>query len=817
MYANYIKLALRNMAKNRLYAFINVAGLAIGLAVFLFGMVLATYERDHDSMFSQRDQIYTMGSVFKDGAEIGVLETNSAYTALGPLLDAELGDANTVARTVTREFLVTLGDSNDSYYHTVTFADPAFAELFDFDYLYGDGSAISDPRGVILSESTAQKYFGRSDVVGEVLTLDHEHDLVVKAVINDIPSDSHFNSSLIQQRDARMFVQLDTLGMINDFEFDEDWGNLSMGDMTYVLMTEGKSQQWLSDQVNAVFQRHAPEGIREFIPHVRVRPLVEANTMIWDAIGIPAITTIQLLGLLVLIVACVNYTNLATAQSLGRAREVGLRKTFGAGQGQLLAQFMIESLTIATLSMLLALACLELLVPAFNQWSSKSVSLEYLSLAPFLLFTTLFVGMAAGAYPAYMITRAKPIDSLQNSLLKGNRGGLFRSLMIGLQFTISVFMLACVLVMYFQNQQVEKSADIFPKDNIVVLERAGVDDIVKRHDTLRRQLMALPGVENVVYTSQVPFDQSNSSLTVSLIEGDEASEFTMNQVRVSDGFLETFDIPLLQGRTLTRDIAGDFLEEDGEVVNVLINELAARSLGFERPETAVGESYFQTLGEESREEGRTPVQYNIVGLLPDQNFLGLHNKIKPMMFLMEESAWVRAAAVRVKGDDLVQTLRDVERVWEEVIPDYPIQQRFLDDVFDDVYSIFRTMNNVLAGFAAVALSLALIGLFGLAAFMAERRTREIGIRKVLGARVDQIVRLLVWQFSIPVLWSLLAAMPLAYAASGLYLNFFDERITMLPLIIGLAAIMGLVTAWLIVSVHAVKIATASPISSLRYE
>ena len=817
MYANYVKLALRNMAKNRLYAFINVVGLAIGLAVFLFGVVLATYERDHDSMFSKRDSIYTAGSVFADGADIGVLETDSIYTAMGPLMEAELGELNAVARTVTREYLVTVGDSNDSYYHTVTFADPAFTEIFDFDYLHGDGSAIADPSGIILSESTAQKYFGRTDVVGEVLTLDHEHDFIVKAVIVDIPADSHFNSSLIQQRDERAFANLGTLDRITEFGFDEDWGNLSMGDLTYMVLPEGKSRQWLNDQVNAVFERHAPEGQQEFIPELRVRPLVESNTMIWDAIGIPAIDTIQLLGLLVLIVACVNYTNLATAQSLGRAREVGLRKTFGAGQRQLLSQFLIESLTIATLSMLLALACLELLVPAFNQWSGKAVGLEYLSILPFLLFTTIAVGIAAGAYPAYMITRADPIDSLHNSMLKGNRGGLFRSVMIGVQFAISVFMLACVLVMYYQNQQVEKSSHIFPKENILVLERAGVDDIMTRHETLRRQLMALPGVVNVTYSSQVPFDQSNSSLGAARIEGDEAGEFILNQVRVDEGFLETFDIPLLAGRTITRDISGDVLEEDGKVVNVLINELAASSLGFDSPQAAVGESFFQILGEQSREEGETAVQYNIVGLVPDQNFLGLHNKIKPMMFLINDDWWVRAASVRISSDDTVQTLKDIERVWEEVVPDYPIQQRFLDDVFNDVYVVFKTMNNVLAGFAGVALSLALIGLFGLAAFMAERRTREIGIRKVLGARVDQIVRLLVWQFSIPVLWSLLVAMPLAYAASGIYLNFFDERIGMLPLIIALASVMGLVTAWLIVAVHAVKIATASPMQALRYE
>lgn len=816
MFANYIKLALRNIAKHRLYAFINVTGLAIGLAVFLLGMILAAYERDHDSMFSQRDHIYSVGSVFAEGADIGVLETDSTYSAVGPLLEIDIDELEAVARTIGREYLVTVGRTNDSYYHKITFADPELTEIFNFAYLYGDASALSDPRGVILSESTAKKYFARSDVVGQTLTLDHEHDFVIKAVIRDIPADSHFTSSLLSDSEPRMFAHLDTLAQISDFSFDEDWGNLSLGDLTYVLLKEGKSQQWLSDQVNAVFERHAPEGMMEFIPELRVRQLVEANTMIWDAIGIPAITTVQIMGLLVLIVACVNYTNLATAQSLGRAREVGLRKTFGAERKQLLTQFLLESITVVTLSMLLALACLELLIPAFNEWSNKSVELDYARILPYLLLTTVVVGIGAGSYPAYMITRTNPIDGLQNTMLRGNKGGLFRSSMIGLQFTISVFMLACVLVMYFQNKQVERSSEIFPKDNVLILERVGVDDIARRHDTLRSQLLTVPGVSSMTYTSQVPFDQSNSGLTVTRIKGDEAGEVNLNQIRVDDDFLETFNIPLLAGRALTQQVAGDVYKSGTQILNVMINELAASSLGLAAGQGALGESFFMSLSDEAREAGRTPVQFNVVGVLPDQNFLGLHNKIKPMVFLVETD-WFRAAAVRVRGDNLVETVEAIERVWDETIPDYPIQQRFLDDVFNDIFVVFKTMNNVLAGFALVALSLALIGLFGLAAFMAEQRTREIGVRKVLGARIDQIVRLLVWQFSKPVLWSLLIAMPAAYFASGLYLDFFDERITALPEIIAFASGCGLLTAWLIVAVHAVRVASASPITSLRYE
>jgi putative ABC transport system permease protein len=813
MYSNYIKLALRNMAKNRLYAAINIVGLAIGLAVFLFGSILASYERDHDSMFAKRDRIFTAGSVFAADADIGILETDGIYTAITPLIKNEMNDIEAVARTVNREFLVSVGEQNDSYYQTISFADEDLTDIFDFEYLYGERNAIDDPSGIILSESIARKFFGRADVVGEVLTLDHEHDLRVAAVIVDIAADSHFNSDLIGDSPARIFASLRALETIADYPLEGNWNNLSMGDMTYMLLPQDKGRQWLHDELNAVYQRNAAQDQIDFIPVLRVRPLVESNTMIWDAMGVPAIDTVRLLGLLVLIIACVNYTNLAIAQSLGRAREVGLRKTFGASQGQLLTQFLVESLTTAVLSMLLAIACMEMLIPAFNQWSGKLLNLDYLAIAPFLLLTTIAVAIMAGAYPAFLITRASPIDSLKNAMLQGGKGNLFRSAMIGTQFAISIFMLASVLVMYYQNQLVEKSSQVFPKSSIVILERVGVDEIAQRHTTLRQQLMALPGVENATYSSQVPFEQSNNASEVSRIRGDKAASMLLRRVSIDEGFLETYDIPLLAGRALSRGIANDVESEDSVQINVLINQVGMESLGFVGIEDALGQSYFSIVDEGDEDPIR---QFTIVGSVPDLNFKGLHNKIKPLVFMLSPES-NRIASIRVKGENLVQTLKDIETVWQQVNPDYPIQQRFLDDVFAEVYVVFKTMNNVLAGFAAVALSLALIGLFGLAAFMAERRTREIGIRKVLGARVDQIVRLLVWQFSIPVMWSLLVAMPVAYAVSGIYLNFFSDRIMMVPFIIALASLVGILTAWLIVAGHALKISSASPIKSLRYE
>lgn len=813
MYSNYIKLALRNMAKNRLYALINIVGLAIGLTVFLLSSILASYERNHDSMFDKRDRIFTVGSVFAADADIMVVETDSVYTALTPLISNELDELEAIARTVSWEYLVSVGDGTESYYQSIKFSDPALLKIFDFQYIYGDASALDDPSGMILSESLARKFFGRPDVLGETITLDHRHDLHVVAVIADVPADSHFSANLLDDDQPLAFAPLSVLSRIDDRNLDENWNRLSMGDLTYMLLPAGRDRDWLQEQINAIYQRHAPKDQQDFIPALRVRPLVAVNTMIWDAIGFPVLDTIRLLGLLVLVIACVNYTNLATAQSLGRAREVGLRKTFGATRKQLLIQFMVESLTTVALAMVLAIACMEVIIPAFNQWTGKAVSLNHLSIAPFLVATTLIVAVAAGAYPAFLITRANPIDNLKNTVLKGNRGNLFRSVMIGTQFAISIFMLASVMVMYFQNRLVEESSNIFPKSQIVILDRVGVEDIRQRHDILRRELTALPGVEGVSFSGHVPYEQSSSASEISRNGGDEAGSLVINSVSIDPAFLSVYDIPLLHGRNIDKDIANDVRTDGSQQVNVLINQLAVSSLGFANDEEALGQSYFSIPGEKSENQS---TQYTIVGTVADRNFLGLHNNIKPMAFFME-AADLGMASIRVRGGNLTQTLKDIESVWDRVNPDYPIQLRFLDEVFEDIFSIFTTMNRALAGFALVALALALIGLFGLAAFMAERRTREIGIRKILGARVDQIVRLLIWQFSIPVLWSLLIAMPAAYFASGLYLNFFSERIETLPLIITLASTLGLVTAWSIVAGHAIKIATASPIHSLRYE
>ena len=808
MFKNYLLIAWRQILKNRLYASINILGLVVGLTVYIFGSLLVDYEQSHDLFYKNSGRIFTAGSIFSPTANIGVGETDGIYTAFAPFILTDIEDVEEVARTVGREFLLSIDD--DHYYEDIRFVDPSLLKIFDFSYVEGDSRALDDPLGILMTRSMAVKFFGDSPAIGRMLTLDHDVTLQVSAVIEDLPANTHFKSGIIGGNGFGLVAPLAALNRASDYDLAGNFNNLSSGDFTYMLVKEGRDRSWLQAQIDGVYESHFPEDSREFIVGLNVRPLVEANTIIWDAIGLPVLESVRLLAFLVLVVAIVNYTNLATAQSLSRAKEVGLRKTMGAERGQLLIQFLVESLCITLISMLIALALLEVLVPVFNTAVDRGLTMNYAQILPWLLLTTMMVGLVAGAYPAYLITHASPIEALRDGGKQSAKGGLFRSLMLGVQFSISIFMLAMVMIIYFQNARVESAGNIYPRSQIITLKRLGVESIQQRLETLRTELLAIPGVDSIAYSSQVPYEQSNSSFGAGATAGDKDSAFNLMQIIIDENFLETYDVPLLIGRNLDKAIANDTIIEGSLAANVLVNELAYHKLGFASANDALGGVFYDFPDE--REERA----YTIVGILPDQNYQGFHNKIKPMVFMSRPDS-VDVVSIRIKGAGLGNTLTSIEETWETLIPDYPIQSEFLDETFGDMFGIYSGFTRVFGVFAFVALMLSLIGLFGLAAFMAESRTREIGIRKVMGASMLQIVGLLIWQFSKPVMWALLVALPLSYLASSKYLDFFADRLTLPGGVVMASGLFAVVFAWAVVAIHAVKIARANPIHALRYE
>lgn len=385
-----------------------------------------------------------------------------------------------------------------------------------------------------------------------------------------------------------------------------------------------------------------------------------------------------------------------------------------------------------------------------------------------------------------------------------------RAFMIGGQFAISAFMLAVVSIGFMQNEKVKEDSYVFPRAEIYTLGRIGTDDMSDRLDTLRLELEALPNITRVAYSSQVPYEQNNSTTNVTAQPGDEAGKFSIHQMRSTPEFFETYDVPILAGRALSRDVGNDLLREELDTVNVVVNELALEKLGIAGVREAIGQRFYSLSEDEDARE------FLIVGVVPTQNIVGLFNPDRPWVFMYSDE-FLRAGSVRIAGGNIIDTVADIERVWKRVIPDYPMQGRFLDDVFDDVYNVMKYMNAAMAGFAFIAIALALVGLFGLAAFMAAQRTKEIGIRKVLGASSGQIARLLVWQFSKPVLWALAIALPAAFFASNLYLDFFADRIDSPVLILLVAGMIAVMLAWGTVAGHAVRIARANPVLALRYE
>jgi putative ABC transport system permease protein len=809
MFWNNVKIALRNLKKNKGFAAINITGLAIGLTIYVFGGLIVEYELTHDDFFEKYDRIYTIGATAAPELNVGINKFNAVQSAVGPIIEAELSDVEAVARTIASEFLITMGP--ESFYQSIRFSDSALLQIFELNYLHGDNTALDDPSGLVISESTAIKYFGRTDVIGEVITLDNEFDYHVAAVFEDVPLNSHFNSQLVIESPLEFIAPIQALQRMRDLDVSGNWTNLSFGNMTYVLLPPELDGEWLQAQMTAMFDRVVPEQQLQVIQSFDVHPLSFANTAIWDLIGLPVISVISLLSFLVLVVACVNYTNLATAQSLGRSREVGMRKTMGAGQGQLLTQFLVESLVITAIAMVIAIAALEVIIPLLNNAANKALTIDYLRTLPWLVATTVLVGLLAGMYPAWLITRASPIDALRDSARKGKKGSKVRSVMIGGQFAISAFMLALVAISYIQNERVKESSYIFPRSEIYTLDRLNVESIRDRLDTLRHELEALPNVDSVSYSSQVPYEQNNSSTNVMLQPGDEAGKFSLQYLSATPEFLDAYDIRLLTGRPLSRDITNDVNTDESEVVNVIVNEMALEKLGVATPAEAINHRFYNF----SEERGSVPEDV-IVGVAPTQNITGLFNAEKPWMYQWNPD-FIRIGSVRITGGSVMETVEAIEDVWNRVIPDYPIQGRFLDDTFNDVYDILKYMNMALAGFAFIAFSLALIGLFGLAAFMAAQRTKEIGVRKVLGASSLQIARLLVWQFSKPVVWGLAIALPGAYFASSVYLNFFADRIhSTIPVLLA-AGLVATLLAWGTVAGHAVRIARANPVLALRYE
>ncbi|UCH10072.1 MAG: FtsX-like permease family protein, partial [Fidelibacterota bacterium] len=426
-------------------------------------------------------------------------------------------------------------------------------------------------------------------------------------------------------------------------------------------------------------------------------------------------------------------------------------------------------------------------------------------------------GLLAGGYPSLVISRTAIPDALRGESGRLGKRNVMRNILLIIQYTASIVLAIAVMITFAQNQKLQEGDFKYHRDHVVNVSRMSNANIAPYYDVLHTEWKTIPGVELVTISSQVPFQQRHNLLGVSPVSGDESRKFDLQRIDIGEDFGVTYDLQLLAGRHLSPEFGEDIYrrDEEGEytqsMINAVINMKAVTALGLESPDEAIGK-FFYEIGEDASD-----VTYRVVGVVGDVNMLGFHNQIRPMAFFMPEEMVQGVASIRISSGNQSETLSQIDAVWNRIIPDYPVDREFLEDGFNNIFAVLQGINVALIIFSVIGITLSIVGLIGMTIFLTNARTKELGVRKVLGASVARLVRMLIWQTSRPVLIALIIACPLAYLAMGMYLNFFIDRVSLSPLFFLQIGLVVMVLAWLIIGILVYRVAISNPADVLRYE
>lgn len=826
MWRNYLTVAFRALTRSKTYAFINIFGLAVAIAACLAILLFIRYETSFDSWIPEAERTFQFQQVATAGENEGSRGQIMPYVA-STTLAAQIPEIEKATSLVAMDATFRIAGRPVPIEHAYQVDGNVF-DVLKLPLLAGDPStALAEVGSIVLSESAAMRLFGRTDVVGRTLTLiagDGDQDSRVSAVLRNIPGNSHLRIEVLHRADPG--------GPGSTLPADAATGWWWNSGWVYARLRPGADATAVNARIPAMLRRLVPHDPREGGPPFRFElvNLRDINTLStdWGTMrpGTPmsVIVTFAIVGLFLLLVACVNFTNLATARATKRAREVGLRKVLGANRPQLIAQFLGESLLLAGVAMLLGLAMLEFALPPLSRFLEADLSIDYFSLdgivAPALFFT-LLVGVAGGLYPAFYLSRFMPAEVLKanKSSIETPGAGRLRSVLVVGQFAVAIALIICTAIIYSQTVYARSTDPGYRASGLlVVMEPSLIGDRLQVESFLR-ETRAIDGVTAAARTGVYP-DPVSGSMGQFRRQG--ATEGPRLRLGLVDGeTFRTLGLRLVAGRLVSEaretDIAPAGFLPDADIepairergINVVIDESAVRAFGFASPRAALG----QTLDLES-EDSATP--YTVVGVVNSARYGSMRFEQMPMLY-MAAATGHPALAIRFDDADGAQVRAALQRLWEARVTDGEFQASFADERIAGMYEDDSRQGLLFALFAALAVLISCLGLFGLAAFMAERRTKEIGIRKVLGARTRDIVRLLVWQFSKPVVIANLIAWPVAWWAMRDWLNGFNERVDLGAAPFVAAGLLALVIAMATVAGHAVRVARANPIHALRYE
>jgi putative ABC transport system permease protein len=807
MYKNYLKVALRQLWKNKTFSAINIIGLASGLAVCLLIVLYVFDELNYDTYNKNADRIYRLDAdLFLNGTLF------SSSTSPRPLPVTLVKDYPQIEQMVRvsfqRDILVRKDKQKIQEQHAV-FADSTFFAVFSAPMVAGDAAtALNEPNSIVIDETTARKYFNSTDVVGKALYIDNSHNCKITGVIKDFPRQSHFHFSFIQPlRDGNTFGE-------------NDW--LTNGVHSYILAAPGIKKEVIQSKVDETVNTYLAKQLEGML-HTSIRdlqhrgdhflyhlmPLTDIHlhsekTFEFEANGnINYVYIFSVIAIFILLIACVNFMNLSTSRSANRAKEVGIRKVAGSTRRSLIIQFLAESVLMSYFSLLLALLLSSLLLPVFNQIAGKQMQVSTLFsswLLPALIALVFAVGCLAGSYPAFYLSAFKPIRVLKGEIASGFRSSWLRSGLVVFQFSISIILIIGTIVIYNQLDFIRSRKIGYDREQVLVLHNT--ENLGRQIKAFREELLQLPGVEKAAISGDLPtagpgnLNQRGWSLSATM---DAKQVAICTSIWVDVNYIPTLGMQMAKGRNFSPEYGSDSSA-------VILNETGARMLGLKDPLTA---RLYRP------DDNNKTVAFHVIGIVKDFNFSTMHEKVGPLVMELANS-W-GDIALRIHTKDIPALLSRVKDSWNRLAPGLLFSYTFMDNDFNNLYNAEQRTGKLFITFAVFAIFIACLGLFGLVTYAAEQRTKEIGIRKVLGAGVGRIVAMLSKEFVGLVFIATLIGFPIAWWTMNKWLESFAYHIHIQWWIFMIAGVTTMMIALITVGLQAMKAAIANPVRSLRRE
>jgi len=799
MFKNYLKIAFRNLFKNRIYSFINIAGLAIGFLCFTLIFIFIKNELNYDTFHEKADRIYRPVEIQHEPG-VGTQHVAVTMGPLAPALKADFPEI-TQATRIFRIWNVFYKIGDNGYYENGTcLVDPDMFNIFTIPFIKGDpATALSEPNNLVITEEIAHKFFGDEDPIGKTITANHfwgQDEFTIKGVIKNYPKNSHINFTI--------------LGSFSLFEgrysWLKNWYSNSMA--TYVLLKEGTDVAQLEAKFPDFLKKYRTKDPANDDLEMYLQPLkdvhLHSNHIRYQTFNnrqgsINIIYTFSIIAIFIILIACINFMNLSTARSAKRAREVGIRKVLGSNKKNLIYQFLGESILISLLALILAYFLIELIYPVFKSiLGDRIISSYYLEVGFImqLIGIALVVGIIAGSYPAFYLSTILPISTLKGRYTASKSGNVLRKILVLVQFSIAIALIASTGIVMDQMRYIRNKDLGYDKEQIVYL-RLKTNKARRAIPIIKTELLKNANVVNVSATSGLT-GGSGSQGTMTAINNEEEQKMMMRYSYVDFDYLSTMGMNLIEGRNFSKDYSSD------TSTSVIINETAAREFGWDNP-----------IGKEFKGDEGEP-DYKVIGVVKDYHFYSLRQKIEPLIMFVNPRQF-SYMVIKINTADVQSTLNYIEKTWKEHLPGHPFDYAFLDEYFDSMYKSEADTGRLFGYFSLIAILIGCMGLFGLASFTVEQRTKEIGVRKVLGASISNIVTLLSKDFMKWVVLSGIIAYPAVYLLMKNWLSNFAYRTNIQIVTLILAGFTVVLVAFLTVSFQAIKAALTNPAKTLRYE